>query len=156
MRLLRLRQVVLEDLLQRLALERHQALVELAALEVLQSHRQAAIAQQLPFAVDAAFEAPHSCAIPRICSSAVQSATSSLTGPEPCTCRVTRPGALLIRAQKYVECGGMTQQSCDIFGVAAAVQHALPGPRQADQPPPNVQIFEEKALNVVRLHGSKV
>ena len=65
-------------------------------------------------------------------------------------------GALLIRPQKNVECGGMTQQSCDIFGVAAAVQHGLPRPRQADQPPSNVQILEEKPLNVVRLHGSKV
>src|SRR5574339_609256 len=66
------------------------------------------------------------------------------------------PGALLIRAQKHVECGGMTQESCDIFGVVAAVQHALPGPGQAYQPSSNVQIFEEKSLNVVGLHGSKV
>ena len=63
--------------------------------------------------------------------------------------------SLLVCPQKDVERGGMTQQSCDIFGVVPAVQHALPGPGQADQAPSNVQILEEKALNVVRLHGPK-
>src|SRR5205807_2545913 len=47
--LLGLRQVVLEDLLQRLAFQRHHALVEAPALQVLERHRQATVAQQVSF-----------------------------------------------------------------------------------------------------------
>ncbi len=153
--LLRLRQIMLENLLEVLALERHQALVELAALQVFQGDGEPPVAEQASFGalgwllLFVARHAPDLQLGGAVGDQQLDRARALHLQGDP-------SGALLIRAQKHVECGGMTQESCDIFGVVAAVQHALPGPGQAYQPSSNVQIFEEKSLNVVGLHGSKV
>src|SRR5687768_12426866 len=146
---------MLEDLLEGLALEGHQALVEVAALQVLERHRELAVAQEASFGGGA----PLGLLIAR---HAANSQLGGAVGDQQLDraralhLQGDPAGALLIGPQKYVECGGMTQQSCDIFGVVPAVQHPLPRPGQADQPSSNVQILKEKALNVVRLHSSKV
>jgi hypothetical protein len=49
----------------------------------------------------------------------------------------------------------MAEQRGDFFGIVAAVQHALPGVGEADQPTPDVEVLEQEALHVVGLHGSK-
>jgi len=153
-RLLGLRKVMLEDLLQGLALEWHQALVELAALHVLQRDREPAVAQEAAFG---AFEF----LLLLVAGHASNPQLGGAVGHQ----QLDRPGALdleghparalLVRPQEDVERGGMTEQSCDIFGVVPAVQHPLPGPCQADQAPSNVQILEKESLNVVRLHEPK-
>ena len=40
-------------------------------------------------------------------------------------------------------------------GIAAPVEHALPGAREAGEAPPDVEVLEQEALNVVGLHGQK-
>ena len=65
-------------------------------------------------------------------------------------------GALLIRAQEDVQRRGVAEQRHDALGVAAPVQHALPGPRKAGEAAPDVELLEQEALHIVGLHGSKV
>jgi hypothetical protein len=66
-------------------------------------------------------------------------------------------GTLLVGAEQHVQRGGVAQEGGDFLRVAAAVEHALPGPGEAHQPPPDVEVLEQEALNVVGLHGrSKV
>src|ERR1043165_5359221 len=91
--------------------------------------------------------------MPRILNSEVQSATSSFTGPEPCTCSVTR--ALLVGAEQDVEGGGVAKKRRDVLRVVPAVEHPLPGSREAGEAPADVEVLEQEALNVVGLHGQK-
>src|SRR5262245_61280243 len=49
----------------------------------------------------------------------------------------------------------MAEEGGDAVGIPAAVEHAPPGAGQAGQAPPDVEILEQEALNVVRVHDRK-
>src|SRR3989442_9491913 len=50
----------------------------------------------------------------------------------------------------------MPQQRRDILGVIPPIQHPLPGAGEAQQAAPDVELFEEEALHVVRLHAQSI
>jgi hypothetical protein len=150
-----LREVVLEDLLERFAFERHETLVELPAFHVFEGDRKAPVPQQLSLVRRhhfLFFVVRHAADLE------LRGAVGHQQLDRARTLHLQRhpTGAFLIRPEQDIQCGGMTEQSCDIFRVVPAVQHPLPGLGEADQAPSNVQILEEKSLNVIRLHDSKV
>jgi hypothetical protein len=143
-----------EDLLQAVAFQRHHALVETTAFHVFEGDCEPAVAQQLPL---------HG-AGGRLLAEIRHAADAQLRGAirdqQPDRARTLHlqgnaTGAFLVGAEQHVERGGMAEERGDVFGIAAPVEHAPPGAGKAGQAPPDVEILEEEALNVVRAHGSK-
>src|SRR6185436_11596108 len=112
--LLRLREVMLENLLHRLALERHQALVDAAAFHVLQGHGEAAVAQQLPLAEGRlllGLVAGH----PPDLQVGGAVGDEQLDRARALHLHGYPARALLIRSQEHVQRGGVAEQGGDVL-----------------------------------------
>jgi hypothetical protein len=117
-----------EDLLEALALERHQALVEAPALHVLERDREAAVAEEAALAQRGA-------EILVVGRHASDSQFGGTVGHEQLhrartlhlQCDPSR--ALLVGAEQDVEGGGVAKKRRNVLRVVAAVEHPLPGAR---------------------------
>ena len=147
--LLRLREVVLEDLREVFAFERHHALVDLAASAVFEHQREAAFADQLAYRSGRpGFVVRHAANLE------VRCAVGHQQRHRPAAAHLERRAAraFAIGAQQYCERCGLAQKMRNLRRIGATLEHLSPGAGKAYQPAADVELLEEEALDVVGLH----
>src|SRR5262245_61281826 len=127
-----------ENLLESLALERHQTLIHLSGLPVLQRYGHAAVAKKGFLAVQGniPFELGH--AADSQFRGAVGHQQPDRTGT--LELESDAAGVLLVGAEQNVKCGGVAKQALDLRWVTAPVEHAAPGAGEANEAAADVEV----------------